>query len=105
MAESWAADNARCVICGVTQAFIRRLGVEGRYPPGGPRHWQRLTIDHVAPEGPRDDPANMRLLCYQCQHRRGRGRFTDEEVARWSRERWRRFYPEHLLWLWEEFDG
>ena len=33
--------------------------------------WPFLTIDHINPHGPRDDPANLTTCCHRCNDWKG----------------------------------
>jgi len=45
-------DNFICQYCGFDgRTFL---------------HWRQLEIDHVDPEGPRDDPNNCVVCCHHC---------------------------------------
>ena len=96
LAAAFAASETRCEICGVPNKFLATLTRLKQTPPFGmPRFWTRLQIDHVAWSPPR-----VRPLCYFCNHRRGKGRYTDAEVWLKAHQFWTWLLPtKELKWL------
>lgn len=103
MGRALGRPEASCEICGCPNWFIDALGRDGRAStmPGGIRHWRRLHVDHIDWRGSRNDPDNVRLLCYRCNNLRRDGLLEDDEV--WERQlwEWRAWFPDRRLkWLW-----
>ena len=99
-AHAFAEPEARCLICGVPNWFIRRLRAEGRLLPGAPTAWFRLHIDHIHTTRDRDKLWNLRLLCAQCNSTRRDGVLTDEQVLEQSWYFWTSRFPDRwLTWL------
>jgi len=98
--SKFAAADAACTICGVTNWFLERLKAEHRCPwIGGPKNWSRVHIDHIDPAD-RTSAANLRPLCYHCNMTRGDVKLTDVQVLRKARKFWLAQHPErYLTWL------
>lgn len=91
-AAAWARPEVACSICGIPTWQVRRFAAERRWPKGGERHWQRLTVDRIAPDV-WGDRGNLRLLCYLCNHFRGKGLHEDAAVLRASSAYWQWLLP------------
>lgn len=88
--------RTRCGICGVPLYWLRLMRF---WPFGEERCNRRLTVDHIDPNGP-STLTNARPLCYSCNSYRGHAEQTDEEVLRWMRDWYQRYFtPRHLWWM------